>query len=404
MSSTMVAGSAPRRRFLLGGNRRPWLLGLFGVLVALLTWWTATAGAVTVFRIVYFNQTGIEDFEDFPSRSLEASDTPARLRVVANGSSDALSHTIAQRIEQIVSVNDSVAFLVLRDNKVLFERYYDGWTRSTPSQSFSMGKSFLSMLIGAAIDDGYIDSVADPITKYVPQLARGGFEDVTIEDLLQMRSGSNYVENENPLGIHARFTYTPELKAEVLKLRVEDATHPWSYKSGDTAILTLILDRALAPKTVTDYTQEVLWSPLGMESPGLWMISDDGLEKTWCCMAATARDYAKLGRLYLQLGRFRGEQIIPRSWVSASVESGFTGESVLNDHHKMMGVWSYNYHWWLVSQEDQDFMASGHAGQFVYVNPTTNTVVVRLGKSQGNLMQSEWLDLFRWIASSETSS
>jgi CubicO group peptidase (beta-lactamase class C family) len=375
------------------------MVGAASVLIGL-AWWIGAAGALTVFRIIYYNKTGIEDFRVFASRGLHASNNPATIKALTEGG-QGLSSELVARLERMLPATDTVGFLVVRGKQVLFERYHDGWTRSSLSQSFSMGKSFVSMLIGAAIDDGYIHSVNDPVTGYIPELAKGGFSDVTIEDLLQMRSGSNYVEDENPFGVHARFTYTPDVESEVLDLRVEHGGHPWSYKSGDTAILTLVLDRALTPKTVTDYTQEKLWSPLRMESSGLWMIDrPGGLEKTWSCMAATARDYAKLGRLYLMRGRFRGERIIPASWVQRSVEQGFTGESVLNEHHKMMGVWSYNYHWWLVSAEDRDYMAAGHDGQFVYVNPTTNSVIVRLGKGQGDLMQADWIKLFQEVSRS----
>lgn len=400
MSSSAIAQRVSVSRVLLGGKKRRLVLGALVVLIGLVVWWMVTAGAVTVFRIVYYNQTGIEDFKNFPSRDLHASSDPASFRAGTDASDTALPRRMIERIEQLVPANDSVAFLVVRNNTIVFEGYYDGWTKTSPSQSFSMAKSFVSMLMGAAIDDGYIGSVNDVVTKYVPELADRGFGAVTIEDLLQMSSGSNYVENENPFSVHARFTYTPDLEAEILRLKVTNEPGEWDYKSGDTALLTLILDRALAPKTVTDYTQERLWSPLGMESAALWTVSDDdGLEKTWCCIAATARDYAKLGGVFLRDGRFRGEQIVPRAWVERSVGSGFTGESVLNDHHKMMGVWSYNYHWWLVSQEDRDFMAAGHGGQFLYVNPSTDTIIVRLGK-EGDLDQAEWIELFRELSES----
>lgn len=376
--------------------KRRVLAGVAFLATTLLAWWMAAVGPVTIFRIVYYNRTGIEDYKNFPSRPLHASESPTQFVEPDDAS---LSSQDVARLERSLRVNDTVAFLVVRGNAILFERYYQGWTSATPSQSFSMAKSFLSMLVGAAVDDGFLASVDDVVTRYVPELTERGFDQVTIEDLLQMRSGSNYIEDENPVGVHARFTYTADVESEILRLKVKNRAEGWRYKSGDTALLTLVLKRALAPKTLTEYMREKLWSPLGMEGNALWTIDRaGGLEKTWCCLAATARDYAKLGRLYLQHGRFRDEQILPGQWVLRSVETGFSDTPLIDSHHRRMGVWNYSYHWWLVSQKDRDFMAAGHGGQYLYVNPATDSIVVRLGRSAGDLTQPEWIDLFRSLS------
>jgi CubicO group peptidase (beta-lactamase class C family) len=180
--------------------------------------------------------------------------------------------------------------LVIKDDTILYERYFQGHTQSSISQAFSTSKSILSILIGVAVDEGLIKSVDQPVTDFVPELADNGFGNVTIESLLQMRSGMDYVEDDNLFGEHVRFNLTTSLEAQILKLQMnEEPSEAFIYKSGDNALLALILDRALGAKTITEYTQEKLWTPLGMEYDGIWSIDHegDGLEKTWCCLAAT---------------------------------------------------------------------------------------------------------------------
>jgi CubicO group peptidase (beta-lactamase class C family) len=250
-----------------------------------------------------------------------------------------------------------------------------------------MAKSFLSVLIGCAIDDGYIGSVEQPVTDFVPELGRNGFAPVKIKHLLQMTSGMDYTESDNPFGIHPRFYYGSNLEERLLRLKLKTAPgKKFVYKSGENQLLGLILSRALKPRTITAYMQERIWEPLGMEYGGLWSIDHqgDGLEKTFCCIAARARDYAKFGRLYLNHGNWNGRQIVARSWVEQSTRIDTTEGS----------AWDYQYQWWLVSRENGDYMAAGHLGQYVYVNPLKQLIIVRLGKSSGGLRSAGWKELF----------
>ena len=161
----------------------------------------------------------------------------------------------------------------------------------------------------------------------------------------------------------------------------EEPGQEFIYKSGENALLGLILSRAIKPKSITSYTQERLWDPLGMEYDGAWNLDDEGgLEKTWCCLSAAARDFAKLGRLYLQEGVWKGEQVIPADWVAQSTRIDTSNGS----------AWNYQYQWWLVSENGGDFMAMGHLGQFVYVNPAEEVIIVRLGTSRGGFSRGEW--------------
>src|SRR5690606_16489947 len=238
--------------------------------------------------------------------------------------------------------------------------------------SFSMAKSVTSMLIGCAIADGLIGSVHDPVSRYIPEMAKNGFNKVTIEHLLQMTSGLKFNEGYyNPFGEVATFYYGRGLEKATtrLKLEAEPGTR-FNYVSGNTQILGLVLDRVLGNKTITEYLNEKIWQPIGMEYDASWSIDrkKDGIEKTFCCLNARARDFAKLGRLYLNDGNWQGKQLVPADWVRQSTRVDSSGAS--NKH--------YQYQWWLPTL-DGDFLAQGILGQYVYVNPSKNLVIVRLG-------------------------
>ncbi len=363
--------------------------------LSLLAWWVLSAGPQTVWKIISSDTSGIEDYKIFPSRVLIASENPFHFeRGLDKGQ---IPENITRQgseinnLEEFLLDLDTTAFLIIKDDVILMEYYGQGYGASTPSLGFSMSKSILSILIGMAIDDELINSVNQPVTDFVPELLSSGFEKVTIRHLLQMTSGIDYVEVEgNSFSLHNRFYYTNRLEYEVLRLELGMLPGiEFSYKSGENALLGLILSRALGEETITDYTQARLWEPLGMEFGGAWNLDHSGgLEKTWCCLSATARDYAKFGRLYLNNGNWNGKQVISSEWVKQSTAIDTQDGS----------IWNYQYQWWLVSEGGNDYIAMGHQGQFVYVNPDKKIIIVRLGTSRGGLEWDEWKVIFSSLA------
>jgi CubicO group peptidase (beta-lactamase class C family) len=215
-----------------------------------------------------------------------------------------------------------------------------------------------------------------------------------------MMSGSSYVESDNPFGEHVIFNYTPRLRSRILESEMKETPgEVFRYKSGDNALLALALDRALGEETITEYTQRRLWSPLGMENEGVWSIDHEGegLEKTWCCLATSARDVAKFGRLYLQRGIWNGEQILSSDWIARSTRSQIP-EAAWPSRYKEVGWSNYGYYWWLASEIEDDVFALGKDGQFLYLHPDKNLIILRLGWSTGDLGSSEWISLFQEIA------
>jgi len=366
---------------------------VFVVLLGLslfMLWWLWAAGPETIWRIISSDTSSIEDYKIFPARKLTASESPFLFVEGVENARVPATITVkdsVQPLDMFLLDNDTTAFLLIKDDVILMENYYKDYGKASPTLAFSMSKSFLSILIGMAIEDGLIASTDLPVTEYVPELAAAGFSKVTINHLLQMTSGMDYVEVEgSDTSLHTRFYYTNRLEYECLRLDLEiEPGQDFSYKSGDNALLGLILSRAIAPQTITGFVQERLWEPLGMEFAGAWNLDHaDGLEKTWCCLSATARDFAKLGRLMLQEGNWEGVQLISEDWVR---------KSTLIDTSKG-SVWNYQYQWWLATEDGGDFMAMGHLGQFVYVNPAENMVIVRLGTSRGGLTWEEWTSFF----------
>jgi len=381
---------------------RKWIRILWGFLIAvviILLIWSVVAGPVTVYRVVTRGDTTVYDYERFPGRKLSASPTPFRfdVKLQDNIVPDVIRLKDAREIpfDELLENSGTLAFVIVKDDTIVYERYLHEHSQAGISQVFSVSKSILSILIGAAVDDGLIASVNDPVTVYVPELAEGGFDKVTIEDLLNMQSNMDYFENDNPFGEHVIFNFTDHLEDEILTLRVrKKPDEQFRYRSGDNALLGLILDRVLGDKTITQYMQERLWSPLGMEYGGVWGVDRmDGLERTWCCLSITARDLAKFGRLYLQHGTWNGTQIISSDWIEISTTSGAYDEAS-EWPEDLTNIWNYKYQWWLISMENGDYSALGKDGQYLYVDPGRNLIIVRLGDGTGNL---SWLDVIRQI-------
>jgi CubicO group peptidase (beta-lactamase class C family) len=360
-------------------------------LTSVFTWWILSAGPTTVYRTLRYNFSDIDDNRIFPRRTLTAALQPFRFRegikqeiaslTVHIGGSEDLPLT------ELLQTSQTTAFLVVKDDAVVFEIYDLGYDRGIPSMSFSMAKSVLSLLVGCALDDGFLRSVDQPVTDFVSELEDRGFKEVTLRHLLQMTSGIDYAENDNPLGLHVRFYYTDHLVEEILKLSLhEPPGQRFVYRSSDAYVLTLALHRALGGQSITGYMQTRLWHPLGMEHEGTWSLDHepDGLEKTGCCLTATARDFAKIGRLYLHKGLWDGQRIVSEDWVSVSTKPDLSSGN----------AWNYQRMWWLLARDRQDFLAGGHLGQFLYVNPSAGIVIVRLGKSSGGLSRVDWGKVF----------
>ncbi len=337
-------------------------------------------------RFVFFNFANITDYKIFPSRTLYSDSASFRFQTIDEGK--APKELDGVPFDKYLKDSKTVAFLIIKNDTIQYEKYFNGYERGSIVASFSMAKSVTSILIGCAIDEGLIKSVDEPITKYIPELTEAGFEKVKIKHLLQMTSGIDFNESYvNPFGDVATFYYGRNLRKDIEKMTLKSEPGvAFEYTSGSTQLLGLVLERALTNKTLTQYLQEKLWTPLEMEYDATWSIDrkKNGLEKTFCCINARARDFAKIGRLYQHKGNWNGTQIVSEKWVEESTKLDTSDGSARY----------YQYQWWL-PRPNQDFMAEGILGQFVYVDPTKDLIIVRLGKKHG---KPNWWSIFTSLA------
>lgn len=329
--------------------------------------------------VVWF--PSINDYKHFPSHPLYASQQPFYFhrtpKAVVPRPIEKFGFDSTMSFEQFMEANNTIAFLIIRNDTILYENYFAGYADSIWGTSFSMAKSFTSGLIGFAVQDGLIN-INDPITKYVPDLKNPSMKNVTIKHLLQMTSGIKYIEHyKNPFSSVALDYYGRNLKHAFhrLKTEVPPGTR-FKYQSINTQLLGFALKNVLRGKTLTEYMQEKIWSPIGAEYPGSWNIDSkkNGMEKTFCCINATARDFAKYGRLYLNKGNWNGTQLLDSAWVinSTKIDSSEGSKPY------------YQYQWWIPPRTNY-FLADGLLGQFIFVHPDKNLVIVRLGKNEGKI-------------------
>lgn len=351
-------------------------------------------GSCKIGRYVWYNFSDITDYKIFPSRPLHGSDTPFRFFDAQNNMSIENNLMINDHagvrtdLKTFLEKSPTVAFLIIRNDSLLYEKYLDDYDTSSIVASFSVAKSYVSAMIGIAIGEGKIKSENDPVVNYLPELKdKYNWNNVTIHHLLQMASGVRFSEGySSPFSGAASFYYGRTLRKSIAKLKTEKGPmEGFDYKSVNTQLLGLILERATG-KSMTEYLDEKIWRPLQMEYDASWSLDkkNNGLEKAFCCINARARDFAKFGRLYLNGGNWNGKQIVPSDWVrkclAPNVEKGAA------DY--------YNRQWW-IGVKQSDFAAIGHSGQYIYVLPTKNLVIVRLGTSRA---KEEWIDILRQVA------
>ena len=204
-------------------------------------------------------------------------------------------------------------------------------------------------------------------------------------------AGSAIIGSIGTFGLHVLLNYTSDLPRMILDFRLRGVPgERLEYKSGDAALLSLALRRASGKASLTQYAQQRLWNALGMQDGGIWSLDrEGGLEKAWCCLAGSARDLAKIGRLYLGRGRVAGRRVLAERWVDEATRKLPPAEA---------GAWGYAFSWWRPTREAGEFLASGKDGQFLFIDPARNTVVVRLGRSDGDLGMTRWTGVLRTLS------
>ena len=276
----------------------------------------------------------------------------------------------------------TTGLMVIQNDTLIYEKYYLGNRDTTKNISWSMAKSFLSALIGIAVEEGHIKNLDQTVDEFCPILKGSGYEGVTIKNTLQMSTGIGFNEDYadffsdiNRWGRGFAMGKSQDEFAASLKNERPQGTYN-HYVSINTHVLGMVLTKATG-KSVTQYMQEKFWTPMGMQDDAYFIIDKQKMEGVLGLLNATLRDYAKMGSLYLNQGRFNGKQIVPSDWVQASVTPD-APHLMPGDHDASTNVYGYGYQWWIPASDEREFMAQGVYNQNIYVNPTTKTVVVKL--------------------------
>ena len=348
------------------------LVILFGLTIAVL-YITDTDYLIKAVRTIYlkgYTTAYLEDYKEFDNEVVENS-TPQPWP-------NHIDYNKAQETEGLKAINKAngtIAYVIIKNDSIWFENYYDGFNESSKSNSFSMAKSYVSGLMGKAIEEGYIKSLNQPVGDFFPEFSEGLASKMTVGDLSSMCSGTNWDEAYySPLSITTRAYFDDNLEKVILGLKVVDEPGTkYKYASGDTQLLAMVIEKATGKK-MYDYLTESFWKPLGCENSTLWQVDSDDhdLVKAYCCIASNAKDFARFGKLYKDYGKWNGKQLLDSAFVAKSVTPRFPASP------------EYGYGWWLKDIGDKHFfMMRGHLGQYVIVEPDDNVIIVRLGHSKG---------------------
>ncbi|MAW82788.1 MAG: 6-aminohexanoate hydrolase [Parvularcula sp.] len=284
--------------------------------------------------------------------------------------------------EDVLERTYTNALLIIKDDKIVYERYRNLTDEDTHFLSMSMAKSITSVLVGIAVEQGLISSVDDQIVKYVPELKGSAYDGVTVRQALLMKTGVNRADNYDPSPdsamsrLREKTMVLNEARATEEALLVERIHEPgtqFSYSTLNTTVLGWVLEKA-AGEPLPTYMERVLWKPMGAESYGFWMADGpEGVGRATNGMGynAVLRDYARFGLMMLHEGKANKRQIVSRDWVEEStIPEGPEPASEDSDQ-------GYQYQWWTLTDSNA-YMAVGLQGQFIYIDPDTDTVVVKL--------------------------
>ncbi|MDZ4757791.1 MAG: serine hydrolase [Bacteroidota bacterium] len=346
------------------------------ILVILTNIYIVVTGQFYVYTALWNNYANIDDWKIFNNRKV-ATANPENLPKHKDYNTETLKSNYIKWLEDY----KTVAFLAVRNDSVLHEQYWNNYGPDSASNSFSMAKSVVSILVGIAIDEGKIKSIDEPVSNYISRFKEGARAKLTIKHLLQMSAGFDWVESYvNPFGLTTEAYYGDDL--EMLSNKLDVVNEPgkvFNYQSCNQIFLQQILKKATG-KNLSEYLSEKLWKPLHANRDASWSTDKaNGNEKAFCCINSNARDFARIGMLFLHQGKWKGQQVVSKEWVAQSINPA----AIIDEHGKPCDF--YGYSWWLTKipykgTEHQVYYMRGVLGQFTIVIPDYELVIVRLGE------------------------
>lgn len=395
------------------------------ILLGLLAFFTIPDKRYMLWALIY-KQVNVDDYLLFQNRLVKKGN-PEPWKVSKEYNSFNFNSTQLKYLAD----TKTIAYLVIKDTSILSETYWGGYSKNSYSNSFSMAKSIIGMLVGCALDDGSIKSLDQKVCDYIPEYSEGNKSKITIRHLLDMSSGLRWEEASNTyqspddqlpkkekffggdsysnynglpipvnvmpehkesgkssigllLSVCTQGYYGNNLEKLVFKMKsFEEAGNFFDYRSGNTQLLAMVLEKATG-ETISDYASERIWSKIGAEYDAHWSLDRmNGHEKAFCCFNSNARDFARIGQLMLNGGQWHDHQIIPNWYVKEST----TPDEKLFDIELLKPNNRYALHWWFINYKNcKIFYARGTLGQYIFVIPDRNALIVRLGEYRNDLI------------------
>jgi CubicO group peptidase (beta-lactamase class C family) len=278
-------------------------------------------------------------------------------------------------VDAHMATQRNAGLIIVQDGKVRLEKYALGYGAAGRWTSFSVAKSFTSTLVGAAVKDGYIKSLDDKVTAYIPGLKGSAYDDVSVRALLTMTSGVKWNEDyTDPKSDVAQFNLQRPVAGEDITVsymkrlpREAPAGSKWVYKTGETNLIGVLVSSATG-KTLSEYLSEKVWKPFGMEQDAVWMLGPTGHEISGCCISASLKDYARFGQFILNGGVAGGVKVLPDDWLASAT----TKQAGIDIPGR-----GYGYQWW--TNDDGSFAAQGIFGQGIFIDPKRRLVIASNG-------------------------
>ncbi|MCF8217575.1 MAG: beta-lactamase family protein [Bacteroidales bacterium] len=342
-----------------------------------------------VIRALIYQHVGIDDYPIFENRKVRAENyhswafTENKTKIPA--------HHLKK-----MKKYEPVSFLIVQNDTVISEHYWDNYGPDSYSNLFSSTKSIVSLLIGIANDKGYIDSLDQAVGDYLPEYNKGNKSKISIKDLLTMSSGLSWDESYGSLfSTTTQAYYGKDLESLVMDLEViEKPGERYKYLSGNTQILGFLLTEATG-MTMADFAGKYLWTPIGARHDALWSLDKkEGIEKAYCCFNSNARDIARIGKLVLDSGQAYGKQLISKEYLLNATQPA---DYLVDKNGKENNF--YGYQWWIVNYKGTTVKyARGILGQYIFVLPDYDAVVVRLGHLRSEKYQGHHpIDVFVYL-------
>ena len=364
-----------------------WIAIIFAVLIALIYAFDVDY-ILKGTRVIYLtgnNTAYLSDYKHFDNRIIEPSP-------VAEPWAKHNKYNTIEETEELAAINklrETKAFLVIKNDSIIFEKYFDGYSESSKSNSFSMAKSITVSLLGKAIMDGKIRSFDQPVGDFFDEYKTGFGAELTIGDLASMSSGMEWSEKYySIINITSESYLTDDLRSLILKQKIiKKPGQKFRYSSGDTQLLGMVIEKA-TNTNLSEYLRNNFIIPMGFENQALWQLDseENGMEKAYCCFASNAKDFARFGKLYKNNGKWNNEILLDSTFINKATNPVFDTSPY------------YGYGWWLYNYNGKKvFTMNGHRGQFVIVFPEEDIIIVRLGdKNQEG--DNDDGDLYKYIS------